>query len=157
MLPISPLLPPKHPRRGVVRQLGRPSLLAASYSGNAAAAASAAIEEIEDTLVGMLEELNRIGTGTGRRVFGLLWFDFAGGLCVGGKGGGAHTACWGSLAGLALVRAVVVRGQHHPIRSSEPLCLLCRARARHEARLVTHLPLGPQQPALPAVQGASTA
>ena len=48
----------------MVRQLGRPSLLAASYSGNAAAAATAAIEEVEETLEGMLEELNRIGTST---------------------------------------------------------------------------------------------
>ncbi len=48
-----------------MRHLGRPSLLAASYSGNAAAAAAAAIEEVEETLLGMLDELNRIGTGTG--------------------------------------------------------------------------------------------
>lgn len=51
--------------RGVVRQLGRPSLLAASYSGNAAGAATAAFEELEETLEAMLDELNRIGTGTG--------------------------------------------------------------------------------------------
>lgn len=55
-----------------MRQLGRPNLLAASYSGNAAAAATAAIEEVEDTLVGMLEELNRIGTGTGELAVGEL-------------------------------------------------------------------------------------
>ncbi|PSC75189.1 acetyl-carboxylase 1-like [Micractinium conductrix] len=52
--------------RGVIRQLGRPSLLAATYSNNAAAAASAAMEELEESLLGSLTELGRIGNGVGR-------------------------------------------------------------------------------------------
>ncbi|PRW58200.1 acetyl- carboxylase 1-like isoform A [Chlorella sorokiniana] len=51
--------------RGVVRQLGRPNLLAATYSSNAAAAATAAMEELEETLLGSLQELQRIGSGVG--------------------------------------------------------------------------------------------
>lgn len=50
---------------GVVRQLGRPNLLAATYSSNAAAAATAAMEELEETLLGSLQELQRIGSGVG--------------------------------------------------------------------------------------------
>ncbi|EFN59405.1 hypothetical protein CHLNCDRAFT_56737 [Chlorella variabilis] len=49
--------------RGVVRQLGKPNLLAATYSSNAAAAASAAMEELEEALLGSLQELQRIGSG----------------------------------------------------------------------------------------------
>ena len=37
--------------RGVVRQLGCPALLAASYSGNSAAVATAVISEVEEELV----------------------------------------------------------------------------------------------------------
>ena len=37
--------------RGTVRQLGHPALLAASYSGNGAAVASAAVAELEEGLV----------------------------------------------------------------------------------------------------------
>ena len=51
--------------RGVVRQLGRPDLLAATYSSNAAAAASAAMEEVHLTLEGALAELERIGSTGG--------------------------------------------------------------------------------------------
>lgn len=52
--------------RGVVRQLGRPDLLAAIYGGNAAGAAAAAMEEVELTVAGALGELERIGnTQTG--------------------------------------------------------------------------------------------
>lgn len=54
-------------RSGVVRQLGRPNLLAATYSSNAAAAATAAMEELEETLLGSLQELQRIGSGVGER------------------------------------------------------------------------------------------
>jgi hypothetical protein len=49
----------------VVRQLGRPSLLAATYGSNAAAAASAAMDELEEALLGALQELLRIGNGVG--------------------------------------------------------------------------------------------
>ncbi|KAL4426359.1 hypothetical protein ABPG77_004653 [Micractinium sp. CCAP 211/92] len=52
--------------RGAVRQLGRPNLLAATYSSNAAAAATAAMEELEESLLGSLAELQRIGSGVGR-------------------------------------------------------------------------------------------
>lgn len=38
--------------RGLVRQLGHPALLAATYSGNSAAVATAAVNELEDALVG---------------------------------------------------------------------------------------------------------
>lgn len=47
--------------RGTVRQLGRPDLLAATYSGNAPEAATAAMEEVEITVLGALEELERVG------------------------------------------------------------------------------------------------
>ena len=47
--------------RGVVRQLGRPGLLAATYSNNAAAVATAAMEEVSLSLEGALSELERIG------------------------------------------------------------------------------------------------
>lgn len=47
--------------RGVVRQLGRPALLAAMYSGDGAGAATAAMEEIEAVLVSWLAELERAG------------------------------------------------------------------------------------------------
>ena len=39
--------------RGLVRQLGHPALLAASYSGNTAAVATAAVQEVEEMLVGV--------------------------------------------------------------------------------------------------------
>lgn len=45
--------------RGVVRRLGRPALLAATYSSNAAATAMAAVEELEETLVDCLADLIR--------------------------------------------------------------------------------------------------
>ncbi len=48
-----------------MRQLGRPNLLAAMYSSNAAAAATAAMEELEESLLGSLAELQRIGSGVG--------------------------------------------------------------------------------------------
>ena len=47
--------------RGTVRQLGRPDLLAATYAGNAPEAAIAAMEEVEITVLGALEELERVG------------------------------------------------------------------------------------------------
>ncbi len=49
--------------RGLVRQLGHPALLAATYSGNVPAAAAAAVAELEDCLRACLEELTREGTG----------------------------------------------------------------------------------------------
>ena len=48
--------------RGVVRQLGRPALLAASYSGDGPGAATAALEEVEAALAAALYELERGGT-----------------------------------------------------------------------------------------------
>lgn len=39
--------------RGQVRQLGHPALLAATYSGNSAAVATAAVNELEEALVSM--------------------------------------------------------------------------------------------------------
>eukprot|EP00887_Chlorella_sp_A99_P005434 scaffold1.g5434.t1 len=64
--------------RGVVRQLGRPPLLAATYTGNAAAAAAAAIEEVGDTLLAALQELERSSGGGG-----------GGGEAAGGAAAGA--------------------------------------------------------------------
>jgi acetyl-CoA carboxylase/biotin carboxylase 1 len=57
--------------RGVVRQLGRPDLLAATYTGNAAAAAGAAVEEVEQTLAAAVGELERIGNAAGRTTIGM--------------------------------------------------------------------------------------
>jgi acetyl-CoA carboxylase/biotin carboxylase 1 len=45
--------------RGLLRQLGSPALLAATYSGNAAAVAGAAMSELEPQLVSCIEELAR--------------------------------------------------------------------------------------------------
>lgn len=46
--------------RCLVRQLGKPSLLAATYKGDAAGIAAAAMEEVESTLVNCLHELERL-------------------------------------------------------------------------------------------------
>jgi hypothetical protein len=46
--------------RGTIRQLGHPALLAASYSGNGAAVAAAAVVEVEEGLLVVLEELSRL-------------------------------------------------------------------------------------------------
>ena len=46
--------------RSVVRQLGKPALLAATYKGDAAGIAFAAMEEVEGTLVNCLRELERL-------------------------------------------------------------------------------------------------
>ena len=51
--------------RGVIRQLGRPDLLAATYANNAAAVAKAAMQEVESTLLGALTELERLGNAAG--------------------------------------------------------------------------------------------
>ncbi|KAG2485379.1 hypothetical protein HYH03_015868 [Edaphochlamys debaryana] len=45
--------------RGLVRSLGHPALLAASYSGNGGAVAAAAMQELEETLTNCLDELQR--------------------------------------------------------------------------------------------------
>lgn len=50
--------------RGLVRQLGKPALLAATYKGDAAAIATAAMEEMESTLVDTLTQLERSSPGT---------------------------------------------------------------------------------------------
>ena len=47
--------------RSVVHQLCKPSLLAATYDKNAPAAATAAMEELENILLGGLQEIQRIG------------------------------------------------------------------------------------------------
>jgi acetyl-CoA carboxylase/biotin carboxylase 1 len=49
--------------RGLVRQLGKPALLAATYKGDAAAIATAAMEELESTLVDALSQLERFSPG----------------------------------------------------------------------------------------------
>ena len=46
--------------RYLVRQLGKPALLAATYKGDAAGIAGAAMEEVESTLVSCLHELERL-------------------------------------------------------------------------------------------------
>ena len=46
--------------RGLVRQLGKPALLAATYKGDAAAIAGAALEELEAVLVDSLSQLERL-------------------------------------------------------------------------------------------------
>jgi len=45
--------------RGVIRQMGRPDLLSATYNGNSAAAATAAMREVEDSMQSALTELER--------------------------------------------------------------------------------------------------
>ncbi|EIE18073.1 hypothetical protein COCSUDRAFT_26470 [Coccomyxa subellipsoidea C-169] len=50
--------------RGLVRQLGKPALLAATYKGDAVAIAAAAMEELESTLVDTLTQLERSSPGT---------------------------------------------------------------------------------------------
>ena len=45
--------------RGVIRQMGKPDLLSATYNGNSAAAATAAMSEVEDSMQSALTELER--------------------------------------------------------------------------------------------------
>ena len=52
--------------RGLVRQLGKPALLAATYKGDAAAIATAAMEELESTLVDSISQLERFSPGSGK-------------------------------------------------------------------------------------------
>lgn len=49
----------------MVRQLGKPALLAATYKGDAAAIATAAMEELESTLVDSISQLERFSPGSG--------------------------------------------------------------------------------------------
>ena len=49
----------------MVRQLGKPALLAATYKGDAAGIAAAAMEEVEATLVNCLHELERLSLISG--------------------------------------------------------------------------------------------
>ena len=42
--------------RGLVRQLGSPAMLAATYSGNTEKVASAAVDELEEALVGIWQQ-----------------------------------------------------------------------------------------------------
>ena len=55
--------------RGVVRQLGTPALLAATYRGDAAAIAAAAMEELETVLVDSLSQLERLAVSAGALPF----------------------------------------------------------------------------------------
>ena len=53
--------------RYLIRQLGKPGLLAATYKGDAAGIAAAAMEEVESTLVSCLHELERLSFISGGR------------------------------------------------------------------------------------------
>lgn len=46
--------------RGLVRQLGKPALLAASYKGDIPGVAAAAVEEMEASMAVALQQLNRL-------------------------------------------------------------------------------------------------
>jgi len=48
-----------------VRQLGKPALLAATYKGDAAGIAAAAMEEVGGTLINCLHELERLALLSG--------------------------------------------------------------------------------------------
>ena len=48
-----------------MRQLGTPALLAATYRGDAAAIAAAAMEELETVLVDSLSQLERLAVSAG--------------------------------------------------------------------------------------------
>lgn len=52
--------------RGVIRQLGRPDLLAATYTNNAAAVATSAMQEVENTLLGAVTEIERLRNVAGK-------------------------------------------------------------------------------------------
>jgi hypothetical protein len=55
--------------RGIIKQLGRPELLSATYNGNAAAAATAAMKEVGESVASALTELERasfIGENTSK-------------------------------------------------------------------------------------------
>ena len=58
--------------RAVVRQLGRPALLAATYKGDAAGIAAAAMEEVGGTLINCLHELERLALVSGGLLFQTL-------------------------------------------------------------------------------------
>ncbi len=49
-----------------MRQLGKPALLAATYKGDVAAIATAAMEELESTLVDSISQLERFSPGSGK-------------------------------------------------------------------------------------------
>ena len=51
-----------------MRQLGKPALLAATYKGDAAGIATAAMEEVEATLLNSLHELERLAMSAGGAV-----------------------------------------------------------------------------------------
>ncbi|KAK9799384.1 hypothetical protein WJX73_008409 [Symbiochloris irregularis] len=53
--------------RALVRQLGKPALLAATYKGDAAGVAFAAVEELESAMVSALQQLNRLYLAPGER------------------------------------------------------------------------------------------
>lgn len=46
--------------RGLVRQLGSPAMLAATYSGNTEKVASAAVDELEEALVGVMQQITQL-------------------------------------------------------------------------------------------------
>ena len=54
-----------HLFRSVVRQLGKPALLAATYKGDASGIAAATMEEVEAPLVNCLHELERLSLLSG--------------------------------------------------------------------------------------------
>lgn len=55
-----------------MRQLGKPALLAATYKGDAAGIAAAAMEEVGATLINCLHELERLALLSGGQAFSVI-------------------------------------------------------------------------------------
>ena len=55
-----------------MRQLGKPALLAASYKGDTAGVAAAAVEEMEGAMATALQQLNRLYVAHGGELLFLL-------------------------------------------------------------------------------------
>ena len=74
--------------RGIIKQLGRPELLSATYNGNAAAAATAAMKEVGDSVASALTELERasfIGENACKADWSHIFLSVAAPIAIGGE------------------------------------------------------------------------
>lgn len=116
----------RHARRGLVRQLGKPALLAATYKGDAAAIATAAMEELESTLVDSISQLERFSPGAGK--------TRCSGRCMGSAR--VHSCLlwtWQILC-MALATGVVASALLTPAAKRQQTSLTPSARFRREGR-----------------------
>jgi len=72
--------------RGIIKQLGRPELLSATYNGNAAAAATAAMKEVGESVASALTELERasfIGENASKADWSHIFLNVAAPIAIG--------------------------------------------------------------------------